>query len=175
MPQRFTTLAERYFYPLTALLVDDIWWKATIAVVLASIERLFSLNIELCVLVAALVMIDFCTGILAARKAGVPMQSRHMRQTVVKSLEYWLFLAMITGLAHGFDKIPFFDHIEEMGYFLVCVTEGKSITENVWGKRKGAIIWSMITRRGNVNSTPSTNGVAPVEAASAAKDDQYNK
>lgn len=142
---------HRYIYPLMQLW-DGAWWKAVAAMIAAALQRLFVWDVDLTVLVAALIVIDWLTGMLAAYKRGEPIASRNMRQTVVKAIEYIAFLAMANGVSHGLKPhYSGFGLVNTGAYAIVVLTEAKSITENLFGARRARAIIALLFRRPQAN------------------------
>jgi len=142
---------HRYIYPLMQLW-DGAWWKAVAAMIAAALQRLFVWDVDLTVLVAALILMDWLTGMLSAYKRGEPVVSKKMRQTVVKAIEYTAFLAMANGISHGLEPhYSDFGLVDTGAYAIVVLTEAKSITENLFGARRAKAIIALLFRRPQAN------------------------
>lgn len=105
--------------------ISDLWfWKGWIAIVVAMLAT----PPQLIALVCVLVIMDFVTGIYASLMTGRKIRSLKMRQTVAKSLEYAVMLAILTMISNSFDLL---DWIQPTSYAFVALTEAKSIFENI--------------------------------------------
>lgn len=111
----------------------------------AALQNIFSTNIELIVLLAFAITIDWITGHIKAKKEGIKIVSFGWRQSVVKIVEYSAFLFILTGISNVFGHasidnwvgsvLSVMSHIDYFGFFYLTMTELKSITENLSGKK----------------------------------------
>jgi len=153
------SLIQRYANPLTGLKENF-----AIKAVLAVLGSLFASDPQLVALVVILVVMDFLTGVYAAKVRKETINSKGFRQTVVKVIEYFFLLAGCTAVANSFDIINW---IDEIAYMFTALTELKSIVENITSSESPARrIWMMVrremNRRGDVVFDPE-----------AAKDANY--
>lgn len=110
----------------------------------AVLQDMFSTNVELLLLLIIVICVDWITGNINARRKGIQILSFGYRQSIVKVLEYTLFLLVLTGIANVFSSIEgtgwvadvfkATKNIEVFGYFYIILTELKSIAENISGK-----------------------------------------
>lgn len=108
-------------------LVDESWlkqviiWVGTITGFLLGHD-----NINILWILLLLIMIDWVTGILAAIKNEVPVQSRRLASTAYKFIVYFSLIvtAKLCGDALGFDKI------EKLVIVFYVAVEAYSIVEN---------------------------------------------
>lgn len=94
-----------------------------------------------------LVVIDFITGVLAAKKRKEPLRSKGFQRTITKIVLY--FLAIL--LSRGMDVVFLYnvDFKFSFTYIVagfVCLTEFKSNLENI-GVLTGTDIWKHIASR----------------------------
>lgn len=112
-------------------LIDQAQWKLPLAVVsgvgIEQLEHLSNINPTYVVATVLLVGTDFVTGVIKSRSLGVRFRSIRVRSTFVKTLEYAFFLGATTVLANTFVVVAWLD---DTAFFLVCLTEWVSITEN---------------------------------------------
>lgn len=98
--------------------------------------------------IAFLIAMDFISGILKAIRND-KFSPRMLRATVVKVIEYVIFLSSITAVSNAFSEHSEFaqmmmPHLELSAYFIVTVIELNSIVENLgiagigkaWGSLK---------------------------------------
>lgn len=88
--------------------------------------------------IGVLVMVDLVTGIAAAKKRKEKIRSQGLRNSVIKTV--WYFLAILTG--HMMQSI-FFKSLE-IDYFIssfIAVIEFKSLLENI-AELTGADVWT---------------------------------
>lgn len=110
----------------------------------ATLGGIFSLNIEMVIFLIIVITVDFISGNYKAFKNGEIIHSSNWRNTVRKSIEYFVIIFLFAGLSNVFGEpnpesagwvttafeyglknivyLPFF--------FLIC-TEIKSIGENL--------------------------------------------
>lgn len=90
--------------------------------------------------IGILVMVDLITGIAAAKKRKEPIRSKGLRNSVKKTV--WYFLAILTG--HMMQSI-FFKSLE-IDYYIssfIALIEFKSLLENI-AELTGADVWTHI-------------------------------
>jgi len=148
-----------YLAPLQGI-AEGLQWKAwaslALTFALELLSRLFSVNIDLVALISLLVLADFITGTIAARRRGEPITSRKRRRSFIKAIEYAAFLGLTTALANvvSAGEIPLvsegFTYLDELAYVLVALTEWGSICENTIGgtpagRRIAAALRKLIT------------------------------
>ncbi len=103
------------------------------------------------ILVTTSVMIlgDFITGVLAARKRGEEITSAGFRRSISKLLVYEVALMMgFLAERYMIDFIP----VTKMISSLVALTEIKSIYENLDSIQGGKLLESIITKLGSDNA-----------------------
>lgn len=135
------TLAQLYLNPIVALAEG---WRAKAALsaafvlVTQTLGDLFATRLEFAALVIVLVMLDLATGLLAAFRRGERLQSRKMRQTVVKSIEYAAFLSAavaftnVLGVRGTLPLVaPVLANLAEVAFVWTATTEITSILENL--------------------------------------------
>lgn len=110
----------------------------------AILQDMFSTNEELLLLLIIVIIVDWLTGNVNAYRKGKRIVSFGWRQSVIKAIEYAVFLFVLTGIANVFSTIEGSGWVAEMfrstenlevfGYFYIICTELKSIAENITGK-----------------------------------------
>lgn len=126
-----------YDKPLRGL--ADSWILKTLVSLLAA---LFTADPEPVALVCILVIIDFVSGIYAAKRKKQKIRSKIMRRTGVKVIEYIVLLSLITAVSNTFELV---DWAAPMAYLYVSLTELFSIMENMTGsKSRARTIWMKI-------------------------------
>ena len=138
-PMRITRV-HRYEAPIFALL-DWAWLKGPASIAYAALSQMLHTDVKLIVVVSFLVVIDFFTGIMAARRRGQAVRSIGLRQTAVKVVEYAALLVVFTSLANTYSILSW---MQEASYVYVCLTEAKSIVENLYGPE--ANVWRRVSR-----------------------------
>jgi phage-related holin len=130
--------AARFMVPIQGL-SEGTEWKFPAALGMTwltdALFNLFRTDGEMVLLVALFVLADLVTGVVASRKAGRKIRSIGFRQTGVKVIEYTLLLAFAQAIGNKFEVVAFFG---STAYFFVCITEFKSIIENVTGSGSNA-------------------------------------
>jgi len=129
--------------------IDNIHVKAVVAALLQIFFNIFETLLgigdiyqillespqRLIVLVISLTFIDFVTGIIKAIKLKLPIKSWEMRKTILKVLEYVIFLSVIIMFTNAFGNDDTLDFISEkvkiFAFFLIAVIEINSIVENL--------------------------------------------
>ncbi len=106
--------------------------------------EIFKTDIELALLLGLVVIVDFWFGIRKAKRKDVPRTSLGYRQTIIKIIEYGVFIILLSGLANkatgyinpdntailnGF--IFLLQDVDLLAYFSLIVIEIKSITEKM--------------------------------------------
>ena len=66
-----------------------------------TLTNLFANCAEFVALLVVLVAVDFATGVWKAKREGQRIQSRALRQTVVKAVEYVVLCGVWVGLANA--------------------------------------------------------------------------
>lgn len=122
-------MSDRLIAPLAAL-SEFALAKGIVSAALAALANQLNHKPEYVVLVCLLVLVDFITGVIAARKQGKPLTSGGLRQTAVKFAEYALLLVAVTAFGNVFD---FAGWLSDTAYLYVCSTELISIGENLKG------------------------------------------
>lgn len=137
-------------FPYLWQLFEGAWWKAIVIAAyswLAAVQRLANVNYELGILVLLLLLFDWYSGRLAAVRRGERLTSWGRRRTISKVNQYAVFIFTTTIISHGLGAhYSVFEHLEIWGYIFVALTEGKSITENLFGRRTSRDIWQRLTR-----------------------------
>lgn len=108
-----------------------------------TVQDMFFANGEFMLLLLIVIFVDFITGNINARRKKLPILSIGWRQTVSKTVEYVVFILILTGISNTFSSVEgsgwvaaifeFTKNIELFGYFFIIFTELKSITENLTG------------------------------------------
>lgn len=126
---------------LEALLLTSVAWLAPIQGALAT--------------VLGLVILDFLTGILASRKAEMPITSYGIKRTVVKLLVYEssILIAFVVGLYLTID-IP----VVHLVNTLIGLTELKSVLENINILAGGNLLTGIIDAIQSKSSNNSQGG-----------------
>jgi len=112
--------------------------------------------VELVALIAFLVVMDFVSGLINAfRSPNESVRSAKMRSSVIKVLEYTIFLVVITAIANSFESQSELanyvtPHIELFAYFLVTIIEANSIIENLMSQNIKHM-WDKIKKKFNLN------------------------
>lgn len=78
--------------------------------------------------VVFLFIIDWITGVWAARMRGDKFSSRRSRESVAKAFEYILFLASVSAVAHTFPELSW---VSYYSFMFIALTELFSIGENM--------------------------------------------
>lgn len=99
------------------------------------------------ILCGSLVVVDFFTGVLAAKKRKEALRSKGFQRTVFKITLY--FLAIL--LSRGMDIVFLYDLDTRFSFTyivagFVCLTEFKSNLENI-GALTGTDVWGHIAQR----------------------------
>lgn len=128
-------LKERYMKPIYSL-VEGLIPKAIIAFFVTGVDGLlgafydiFTTDIMLIQALFTLIIIDWITGIIASMKANRRITSIGMRSTIVKAIEYALFLAAIIILSNLTEALNW---IQVWVFVYMSATEVKSIAENLF-------------------------------------------
>ncbi len=98
------------------------------------------------VLVVAFVIIDFITGVQAAKHAGEyerEKASKGWRRTGVKASQYFMLILAAHGLVVVFSIPTQWFPLVYIAAFFIAITELKSISENV-AETTGTDIWFLI-------------------------------
>lgn len=99
------------------------------------------------ILCSALVVVDFITGVLAAKKRKEQLSSKGFQRTITKITLY--FVAIL--LSRGMDVVFLYNITTKFSFSyivagFVCLTEFKSNLENI-GTLTGTDIWGHIVSR----------------------------
>lgn len=152
-------LTVRYVKPLMGLM-EKFTIKITIAFVVTilneifkSISGIFVTDIHLITSLLFLVSVDFISGIYAAYRQNIKIQSIGFRTTVIKIIEYFVFLGVLTVLSNLHVSLNW---IQTWAYIFICVTEVKSIGENIFldntTTRKAFIMfWKLLKKKNNID------------------------
>lgn len=146
---------QRYANPLITL-VEAFHIKALVSAGAAALATLFHHSIQYAMLVALLVVIDFATGIIAAKKRGEKITSLGLRQTIIKALEYMCFLVAVTAFANVFTALA--GWISATAYFYIAATECASIAENTLDNPAIRKAWEAVKDRFQPPSDPPLAG-----------------
>lgn len=143
-------LKIRYIKPIMGL-KDNIIIKSILSLsswIGSTFTGIFQVEVELIILLLLTIIGDWISGIIRAKRQGVFIRSLGFRQTIVKIIEYAIFLFILTGISNVFggteikgwigDSLRLLNNIEWFGYFYITFTEIKSIAENLAGK-EGAL------------------------------------
>ncbi len=136
-----------------------IWVKVVSATVTGALIELLDYDPKLIVLLSLLLIVDTITGMLAARRNGIRITSRGMRDTIKKILEYTALLITFSAIAAAFEVLVW---MREAAFAYVALTEAKSIIENVYGERG---VWESIMKmRGTVEPPPPIDTMSDSDA-----------
>lgn len=144
-------LKIRYLKPIFAL-KDEYQQKSIISGIVYFIlyiinlfKEIFTTQTELVLLLIIAIIFDWITGVLAAKRNKTLIISLGFRQTIVKTIEYFIFLFIVTGVSNVFgkaeitgwvgDTLKFARNIDWFAYLYIIFTELKSIVENLSGKK----------------------------------------
>jgi phage-related holin len=134
---------EEYFARLLVPL-EGLSDNSLIKAIIAALLTLVASDVQVVVLIAALVIMDLITGIVAALRRKEAIRSWGFRQTGIKTIEYMFLLTGCTMVANAFDIMSWLD---TSAYFFVAVTELKSIIENVTSSEGAARkVWERLKR-----------------------------
>lgn len=116
---------------------------SALAWITVTLQEMFTTHGELTLLLMLVIFVDFITGNINARRQNIPIISFGWRQSIVKSLEYFVFLGVLIAIGNTFSGLniegwigktfSFLENIEVFGFFFIIFTEFKSITENLTG------------------------------------------
>lgn len=130
-----------YLKPLVALVEGWQLKAAASAVGVAVAEllgRVFEVRVDLLALVVLLVLADLATGLVRAWRLKEAVTSKRLRQTVIKTIEYTLFLGVVVAVGnvlgqHGTLPVvaPLLRALPEVAFTFVAATELRSIAENL--------------------------------------------
>lgn len=96
----------------------------------------------------ALVLIDLVTGLLAAKKQGIPITSAGLQRTIVKLAVYEVAIMLAFLVQHYMmAEIP----VANIASSFVGITELKSCFENLDVISGGSLLKSLISRLGSNN------------------------
>lgn len=143
----------RYWRPIETFIdtlpVTIIAGNATYA--LDHFFNLFHGDLDLWIILAVAILVDFFTGIVASKIRKNPVTSLGARQTIVKCIEYILFLGLLIMISNGAEKYVVEDNswivdklafiikdADVIGFFIAIWIEVISIVENMTDK-SGAI------------------------------------
>lgn len=123
-------------YIIKAFLAGLVW-------IVATLQDMFATQAELMLLLLIVICLDFITGNVNAKRQNIPIISFGWRQTIVKTVEYFIFLGVLIAIGNTFGELEvegwiselfkFTANIEIFGFFFIIFTEFKSITENLTG------------------------------------------
>jgi phage-related holin len=119
---------------LHRLVASELNIKAVTALVGSTVLGLFRVEPEYLLLTFVLLLADFVTGVVKAKRNKLKISSIGFRQTIVKIVEYIGLLLVFIWTANTFaDKglLSFAQHIDDIAFFIIAMTELKSITENL--------------------------------------------
>lgn len=136
---------QRYANPLAAL-AEAFQIKAPLSAVAAAAASLFQQDIQLPMLVALLVVLDFVLGLSTAWKLGEPITSRKMRDSIPKIIEYACILVGVTAFANTFLGSAA-SWVSATAYCYVCSTEVKSLFEHCKSNPAVVALWDGIKDR----------------------------
>lgn len=98
-------------------------------------------------LCATLVVVDFITGVLAAKKRKEVLRSKGFQRTIFKITLYFLAILLSRGMDVVFlHNIPTHFSFTYIVAGFVCLTEFKSNLENI-GSLTGTDIWAHMANR----------------------------
>lgn len=132
-----------------------------------SILAVFAPIRPLMLVTGVLVLTDMFTGIMAARKAGTPITSSGLKQSVKKLLMYEIALCL-AYLVHTYmigDLLP----AEKIIAAMVAATELKSVLENM-DIMNGAPVFATVIQKLASQSTPKVLPTAPQPPQEPPKD-----
>ena len=110
-----------------------------------SVLSLIDTPIQYILFIVLLLVLDFLSGITKAWRNGEKISSFKMRATIVKFVEFTIFLLAVSGLVNAFsiEGVEMVgDVVQSTAFFIVCVIEITSIVENLGAWARGA--WNKI-------------------------------
>ena len=152
---------NRLLQPIHGL-IDN--WGAKLFVALFTyiidlFTNIFQTDVELIVLTILFVMGDLLLGIIKSLSNNVKITSRRLRSTILKSIEYTVFLGGMVGLSNVIGSsnadgwvgtfVLVFADIHYIAFIFVMLTEIQSMVEN---SRNLDSIWKAIKKRINKES-----------------------
>jgi hypothetical protein len=143
-------MTQVYLQPLLSL--TNAWeWKIALSSVLALLGEMFMTRLDFVALVALLVLADLMTGLVRAWRTREKIESGKLRRTVIKTIEYALFLAVAVGISNTFGvngDLPIIAgilaYLAEISFCFVAITELRSIGENLAPANSGKVYLAVI-------------------------------
>ena len=112
-------------YAIAMLSLRDHWaWKLLVAWVVA----LFATEPTAVFLLCVAIIIDFFTGISAARKRGEKITGKKARASITKVIQYAVFLGLVVGVSNRYAAVSWF---AETGFFFATILELSSVVKNL--------------------------------------------
>lgn len=140
----------RYMKPIFEVW-DMKWFLLIISSLSVAVEKIFNLfqsDLDLFIILTMVVILDFIFGIIASRRNSIRISSIGGRQTIVKYIEYIIFLGVLVLLSNGIEKYHneesawglrniayIMKDIDIFGFFMLIWLEIISITENMVDKK----------------------------------------
>lgn len=113
-----------------------------VKLVTSTLGALFASEPQLVALVCVLIIADMVTGVLAAIRRGEGISPKLLGATIRKTIEYAVFLSMVTAVANSFSIVSW---IDQTAYLYVALTELASVLENQLSEKSRARrIWLRI-------------------------------
>lgn len=125
---------------------------AFFSTILTRMMDLIKTDWDLVIVLFVAVILDTITGIIASKRRKNPLNSLGLRQTIVKIIEYTIFIGIMVMLSNGVEKYTtaneigfllertadFMKDVDIFAFLTIIWIEIVSITENLSDK-KGAI------------------------------------
>lgn len=112
--------------------------------------EVFYTEIEFIFLLMVAIIADLATAVIGQKVRKNPLTSLGLRQTIIKTIEYAIFLLILTGISNVFGNYDatdsgvltkgvtfIFSDIHVLGFLLLIWTELISISENILDKDGG--------------------------------------
>lgn len=150
-------LKARYMKPIDSMLSDS-GIKAAITTtvvgvnfILGKLADVFATDAHLIFSLIVLLILDWITGVYGSWRSEKKITSMGLRSTIVKVIEYAIFIMGITVLGNMHENLGW---VQIWCYIYLAATEVKSITENIFDgderlKTMVKRFWDEFTDRGN--------------------------
>ena len=135
MKEEMEELIRAHTKLITQFADIKLWlWTAGMTTGLAFIEQYIYRDWEFLKYLLVLVVVDLFTGVLAAMKAKVAVTSFGFRRSVLKLIQYGVFLIVMHALGSfsiNGEVQTIYHWISQAGYIFLIGIESKSILENL--------------------------------------------
>lgn len=144
----------RYLKPIETFMdiKGFIFGMAFFSTLLSQVSELFITDWDLVFILCIVILIDAITGMIAAKRRKNPLNSLGFRQSIIKIIEYAIFIFIMVMISNGFEKYAmsensafflekttaFIKDVDVFAFFTLIWIEVVSITENLIDK-KGSI------------------------------------